>query len=188
MFLCFAAAATLGVAMACVYGELASAFPETGGEYTILGRALGPRWGVAVLGLNLLGFSVAQALSGYGVASYLAAVWPWLPPRPTAAVLVVVVTLVSVLNIRMNARVTGLFLAVELLSLLVLTALGFAAARRGLGPALLHPWSRPHTAWRRRRGRRSAQRPRGPSTPSTATARRSSWARRCTRPRAASPR
>ena len=41
VFICFAAAALVGVAMAMVYGELASAFPQTGGEYTILGKALG---------------------------------------------------------------------------------------------------------------------------------------------------
>ena len=139
VFLCFAAAVALGLAMAAIYGELASAFPETGGEYTILTRALGPRWGVSVLGLNLLGFSVAQALSGYGVASYLAAVWPGLPPRPVAALLVAAVTLTSVLNIRVNARVTGLFLAVELLSLLALAVLGFTAARRGVWPVMSHP-------------------------------------------------
>ena len=36
VFLCFAAAALFGVAMSCVYGELGSAFPGSGGEYTIL--------------------------------------------------------------------------------------------------------------------------------------------------------
>ena len=139
VFLCFGAAALLGLAMAAVYGELASAFPETGGEYTILNRALGPAWGIAVLGLNLLGFSIAQALSGVGVATYLAAVWPGLPVTPTAAVLVVLVTATAVLNIRVNAAVTGAFLAVELAALLLLTTLGLAHVHRGPVAALLRP-------------------------------------------------
>jgi amino acid transporter len=139
VFLCFAAAAVLGLAMASVYGELASAFPETGGEYTILRRVLGPPWGFAVLGLNLLGFSIAQALSGFGVATYLAAVWPDLPVAPTAAVLVVLVTATAVLNIRINALVTGVFLAVELLALAVLAGLGLAHPHRSAAAALLHP-------------------------------------------------
>ncbi len=138
-FACFVAAAVLGLAMAAVYGELASAFPETGGEYTILGRALGPAWGVAVLCLNLLGFSIAQALSGFGVATYLGAVWPGLPIAPTAGLLVLVVTATAVLNIRVNAAVTGAFLAVELAALVLLTLLGFAHLHRGPAAALLHP-------------------------------------------------
>ena len=65
VFGCFCAAALLGLAMAAVYGELASAFPQAGGEYAILGHALGPPWGVAALGLNLLGFSVASRCRGW---------------------------------------------------------------------------------------------------------------------------
>ena len=139
VFACFAAAALLGLAMAAVYGELASAYPQTGGEYAILGHALGPSWGVAALGVNLLGFSVAQSLSGLGVASYLQAVLPGLPAVPTAAVLVVVVTGVAVLNIRVGAGVTGVFLAVEMLALATLAALGFAHPHRSVAAVVLHP-------------------------------------------------
>jgi amino acid transporter len=139
IFLCFAAAALLGVAMAAVYGELASAYPQTGGEYTILGKALGPGWGVAALGINLLGFSLAQSLSGLGVVTYLSALAPGLPPVPTAAALVVIVTGVAILNIRVNAWVTGVFLAVELSALAALAALGLFHPQRSLAAAVLHP-------------------------------------------------
>ncbi len=139
VFACFAAAALLGVAMAAVYGELAAAFPETGGEYTILARALGPAWGVSALSLNLLGFSVAQSLSGLGVATYLQAVFPDLPAVPTAVALVVLVTATGVLNIRVGAGITGVFLAVEMLALVVLAAIGFAHPHRSFAAAVLHP-------------------------------------------------
>ena len=39
-FLFFLASAGLGVAMALVYAELVSAFPETGAEYTIIIRTI----------------------------------------------------------------------------------------------------------------------------------------------------
>ena len=138
-FACFAAAAILGLAMAAVYGELASAYPQTGGEYAILGHALGPSWGVSALGLNLLGFSVAQSLSGLGAASYLKAILPGLPPTPTAAGLVLAVTAVAVLNVRVGARITGAFLAVEMLALATLAVLGFAHPHRSIAAAVLHP-------------------------------------------------
>jgi amino acid transporter len=139
VFLCFVAAAILGLAMAVVYGELASAFPDTGGEYTILSRTLGPVWGTSALGLNLLGFILAQPLSGLGVATYLSALAPGLPAVPTAVVLVALCTLLSVLNIRINALVTGVFLAVELLALGAVAALGLAHPHRSIAAAVLHP-------------------------------------------------
>jgi len=139
VFLCFAAAAILGLAMAVVYAELSSAFPDTGGEYTILSRTLGPVWGTAVLGLNLLGFALGLSLSGLGVSTYLSALSPGLAAVPTAVVLVALCTLMSVLNIRINALVTGAFLAVELLALCAVAALGLLHPHRSLAVAVLHP-------------------------------------------------
>jgi amino acid transporter len=138
-FACFVAAALLGVAMAAVYGELASAFPETGAEYTVLGRTLGPTWGFAILGLNLTGYAIAQALSGLGVATFLDVIAPGLAPAPTAIVLILAVTAVGVLNIQISALITGIFLALEALSLVVLTGLGFLHPHRDILAAVLHP-------------------------------------------------
>lgn len=122
--LCFAAAALLGVAIANVYAELSAAFPETGGEYTIVGRALGPAWGFAMLGLNLLTFSIAPAMTGLGVATYLQVVWPSLPAIPTAMVAVTLCMGTAILNVKTNAWVTGGFLSIELISLAVVAWLG----------------------------------------------------------------
>ena len=138
VFVCFSAAALFGVAMAGVYGELGSAFPSSGGEYTILGRVLGPGWGTGVLGLNLLCFCISLALSGFAVSSYLDAVWPALPARPLAASMVVLVTGLAVLHIRVGALVTGGFLLVEILALATLAVLGFQHADAPLA-VLLHP-------------------------------------------------
>jgi amino acid transporter len=137
-FLCFAAAALLGVAMANVYAELAAAFPETGGEYTIIGRTLGPALGFAALGLNLASFSIAQALSGLGVAGYLSVLAPGLPAVPTALVLVAIVTGVAVLNIRVNALITGLFLTLELSALTLVTLLGLLHPHRAVSEIVFH--------------------------------------------------
>lgn len=135
---CFAAAALFGVAMSCVYGELGSAFPGSGGEYTILGRVLGPNWAKGVLALNLMGFSISLALSGFGVATYLSAVVPGLPARPLAALLVLVVAGIAVLHIQVGAVITGGFLLIELLALAVLTVLGVQHLHQPLS-ALMHP-------------------------------------------------
>ncbi len=138
VLLCFAAAALFGLAMSCVYGELGAAFPGAGGEYTILGRVFGPNWACGVLGLNLLGFSISLALSGYGVATYLGAALPGLPARPLAVLSVLLVSGIAVLRIQVGAAVTGGFLLVELLALAVLTALGVRHLHQPLS-VLLHP-------------------------------------------------
>ena len=141
VFLCFAAAALFGVAMSCVYGELGSAFTGAGGEYTILGQVFGPNWAKGVLGLNLVGFSISLALSGFGAATYLAACVPGLPVRPVAALLVAAVAGIATLDIQVSAVVTGGFLLVELLALAVLTVLTVLGVRHAHLPLsiLLHP-------------------------------------------------
>lgn len=138
VFVCFAMAALFGTAMAGVYGELGSAFPSAGGEYTIYGRVLGRGWAGGVLGLNLLGFCSSLALSAFGVATYLDAVWPWLPARPVAAAIVALVTGIAMLQIRVGAIVTGGFLLVEVAALVVLTGLGVVHAVEPLS-VLIHP-------------------------------------------------
>ncbi len=143
VFACFVAAALVGVLMANVYGELVSAFPDTGAEYTIMGRTLGPTAGFAMLGLLLSGFTVGQALSSLGVAQYLTVILPGLQATPTAIVISLLVTLIAVLNIRINALVTGIFLSLEVLSLIVLTGLGLLHPHRGLS-AVIHPVALSH--------------------------------------------
>ena len=135
-FACFAAAALLGVAMAFVYAELVSAFPETGAEYTMLTRTLGPVFGFAALGLNLANFTVAQALSGLGVADYLGAIAPGCRRGSSRWLLVAAVTGLALLNVRFNALLTGAFLALEAASLVVVTGLGFGHPHRAVWAAM----------------------------------------------------
>jgi amino acid transporter len=137
--LCFVAAAILGVAIANVYAELSAAFPETGGEYTIVGRALGPVWGFAMLGLNLLSFSIGPAMTGLGVATYLRVLGPTLPAAPIAMIAVALCTGLAILNVRINAWVTGLFLSVELISLGVVAWLGLHHPQRSVVAVVAHP-------------------------------------------------
>jgi amino acid transporter len=137
--LCFAAAGVLGLAIGGVYAELASAWPETGGEYTIVGRILGPSAGFAMLGLNLFTFSINPAVIALGAVGYLQALAPGLPTVPTAMALLLACMALSILNVRLNALITGLFLAVELASLATVAWLGFAHPARDALAAAVHP-------------------------------------------------
>ena len=132
-------AALIAVCVAQVYAELGSAFPLAGGEYAMVGRTLGPWAGFAVLGLNLANSLLATAVFALGVGPYLAAAGLGMAPRDLALCVVAGATLLSVLNIRTNALITGLFVAVEIASLAVLAWLGFADPERTLPQVLTHP-------------------------------------------------
>ncbi|MGH7022420.1 MAG: APC family permease [Caulobacteraceae bacterium] len=132
-------AAVVSLAMAFVYAELASAWPLAGGEYAMAGRALGPFVGFVLMGANTVAYTLVPPVLGLGAASYLAVVWPGAPAVPIAAAMIALGTLLGILNIRLNAWVTGLFLVVEALALVVVAALGFSHPARPALAVLTHP-------------------------------------------------
>jgi len=138
-FLSLAAAAVVGLAMAFVYAELASAHPIAGGEYALFGRTMGPLVGFAYMGMNAIGCALGPAVLALGAGAYLQAIWPNAPSVPIAMALIGVATLLGVLNIRTNAWITGAFLAVEVSVLIVLATLGFLHPMRGAGELIIHP-------------------------------------------------
>ncbi len=132
-------AIALGVLVSGLYAELGSAFPHAGGDYTLIGRTVGPTAGIATLCSNLVGLPIALALSGLGVADYLQVIWPGLAALPVALACVAAVTILAALSVRMNAWITGLCLAVEFASLIATATLGFAHPHRDLIGATVHP-------------------------------------------------
>jgi amino acid transporter len=136
---CFLAAGLLALATAYVYAELSSAFPLTGGEYSMIGATLGPSWGFMALGLNIVGGGLGQAVTALGLADYLGVALPGAPAVPVALAATTLVTALSVLHVRVNAWITGAFLLVELATVAVFSALGALHPHRALGGVLLHP-------------------------------------------------
>ncbi|ONI90380.1 amino acid transporter [Actinosynnema sp. ALI-1.44] len=128
----FLAAGVVGVFMAFVYAELASAYPLAGGEYAIVARVLGRLPGFLVMGLILVTQVIIVAVIALGVGIYLSAVFPALNGPVVAAVTVVVAAAFGVLDIKLNAWVTGVFLGIEILALVVVAALGFLNVERPL--------------------------------------------------------
>ncbi|WP_219415640.1 APC family permease [Pseudonocardia nigra] len=135
----FLAAAVIGVFMAFVYAELSSAFPLTGGEYAITARTLGKGAGFLTLGLVLVSNLLILAVIALGVGTYLGVLFDGLDAAVVAAVTVVAAALLAVLDIKVNALVTGVFLAIEMVALVVVTVLGFVHVERPLTDLLLSP-------------------------------------------------
>jgi amino acid transporter len=131
--------AAVGIFMSLVYAELASAYPLSGGEYAIVGRVIGPLAGFIILGVNLVGGVLIPAVFALGVSSYLTVIDPSIPAVPTAIATIVLTTILGIFSIKTNAFVTGIFLLMEILALIVVTALGFLHVSRPLTEIVLHP-------------------------------------------------
>jgi amino acid transporter len=144
--LSMAAAALIAVCMAGIYGELGSAFPLAGGEYAIVGRTLGPLPGFVVMGLNLVNSLLGVAVLSLGICDYVSVAIPGLQPLPVALAVITGATLLGVLNIRTNALVTGAFLMVEIMALLILAWLGWRHPMRSPVELLVHPQVLSHGA------------------------------------------
>jgi amino acid transporter len=78
-------------------------------------------------------------VTALGLADYLGVVIPGLPALPVALAVTVATALVGVLNVRLNAKITGAFLAVELAALVVMTTLGVIHAHNPLVDLTIHP-------------------------------------------------
>ena len=135
----FLLAGLVCLATAYVYAELSSAFPIAGGEYVMVARTIGPLAGFIILGINIFNNIIFPPVVGLGVSAVLGTVIPSLPQIPTAIVVVAGSMLCALLNIRVNALVTGVFLVIEVLALLVLVGLGLADPARSVLPMLSHP-------------------------------------------------
>ncbi|MEU5697050.1 APC family permease [Actinosynnema sp. NPDC020468] len=138
-FWSFVIAAVVGVFMAFVYAELASAYPLSGGEYAIVARTLGRLPGFVTLGLLLVTQLLIIAVIALGVGTYLEVLIPGLSAPVVAAVTTAAATLLAVFDVKLNAWITGVFLAIEMVALVVVTALGLADPARGLGELISAP-------------------------------------------------
>jgi amino acid transporter len=124
--LAFAVAAIAGIFMAYCYSELSSAFPVTGGEYAFAARTLGRATGFALFTLTLIGTVLILGVIALGTGDYLGVAWPALSGKAVGVVVLLVTMVIAILNIRTNAWVTGIFLAIELIAVAVLAVLGIA--------------------------------------------------------------
>lgn len=130
-------AAVAAILVGACYAELSATYPVTGGEYTWAARLLGRPAGFATFMLTLVSGILIIAVIALGTGEYLGAAFSSLSGTWVGIVVIAVTTVVSVLDIRTNAWVTGIFLAIELLAVLILAVLGFVHPERGLG-TLVH--------------------------------------------------
>lgn len=138
-FWSFLGAGVVGILMAFVYAELSSAYPLTGGEYAIVARTIGHLPGFLVLGLMMITQLLIVAVIALGVGTYLSVLFPAVHGPTVAAVTCVLTAVLAIFDIKLNAWVTGVFLAIEMLALVVVSGLGLVHPARPFTDLLTHP-------------------------------------------------
>jgi len=131
----------IGVAVvwAVVYAELASAYPYAGGDYVGVGAILGPWAGFASLTVWAVTAGPANAFLARTVAIYAGELVPTVSPLLVTFGALGAATAIAVLAVRTSALVTGSFLAIEMLAVLVLIGAGLRHPVRGLAEVVVHP-------------------------------------------------
>jgi basic amino acid/polyamine antiporter, APA family len=109
--------------------QLAAEYPRSGGTYEYGYRVLTPAFGFAAGWVFLAGKISAAGTVALGLAGYLNALIPGVPPRAVAVGAVVAFTLLSYYGVRRSSRVNLLIVALSLGSLLLFVVAGAGAFR-----------------------------------------------------------
>ena len=141
-FWAFVIAGVIGVGMAFAYAESGTAFPVTGGEWALVSRILGRPLGFVSLVFMLISVIVIPSSIALGASQYLSVIWAgaadpmW--QKIIAAIIMLVVGGLAVLQIKTNSIIQGILLGVELIAVASITVLGFAHVHQS-GMVLLSP-------------------------------------------------
>lgn len=140
VLLAWAAGGLLSIIGAMCYGELASTFPNIGGDYHFLGRAYGPRIAFFHAWARLAVIQTGSiALLAYVVGDYAAAILPVGPHGSAlyAGLAVVIITAINWAGIQLGARVQRWLTVVEVggLVLVIVAGLLLAPADPAPGPS-----------------------------------------------------
>lgn len=129
-------AALVGAFMAFCWAELAAKFPVVGGDYALVYHAL-QRTSPSLAGaasfltfaMMLASIIFIPAVIALGTADYLKDIWV-ADPKIAGAVVTGLATLVAILRVKEAAFITGLFLALESLVIIIVSYLGFSNWQR----------------------------------------------------------
>jgi amino acid transporter len=130
-------AAFIAAGMGLVYAELGTAYPIAGGEYAIIGRVLGRGTGFVVFVILLLFYTLLIASFALGAGIQLQTIWSTIDPRMAGLILLVLAAGLAVLRVRTSWIVTTVMLALELVSIGIVSVMGFAHAHDPVGRLLV---------------------------------------------------
>ena len=133
-FMAFIFAAVLAFMFAWCYAELGRAHVSAGGEYVYAKRVLGGMAGYTTFVTVLVSQVFIPPVLATGAATYLnTALGTHLDLQGVALAIIILSFGLGILNIRVNAWITGVFLAAEVIALAAIVVLGFSNASQPAG-------------------------------------------------------
>jgi amino acid transporter len=128
----------VSICIAFCVAELGSMFPVAGGLYIMTAKVLGRGTGFVAL-IALVGISLfVPAAVALGIGTYLSSLNANIPTNLAAGLVMAVMTLIALLQIRSNAIITGISLALELLVVVGLFFAGVTHIHQSAS-MLIHP-------------------------------------------------
>lgn len=127
--------------------ELGASYPTAGYDYAAVGHAIGDWAGATTYIASLPSAALFLSITASGIATY---VQPFgIPLSATTITLIVVgiVTGLALLNIRANEFITGIFMLIEMVALLLIAAVGAYHAQPHAAAAMLHPMHVQNGMW-----------------------------------------
>jgi amino acid transporter len=115
----------IAISVALCMGELGSMYPVAGGLYSIVTRVLGRPIGFLAL-LDYIGQAIFLPASvAIGIGVYVQSLNPDIPSNLAAGAVMIGVTVIAMMRINFNAVLTGIFLLLELIVVVVLAVAGY---------------------------------------------------------------
>jgi amino acid transporter len=127
--------------------ELGSAYPTAGYDYAAIGYSVGDWAACTTYIASLLTLPLFLNTSAVGIAIYLRPLFPSLNDNLITYVTCAVCTGLAMLNIRSSEMITGLFLLIEVVTLLLVAGLGITHVQPGIHELLVHPMASSNGAW-----------------------------------------
>jgi amino acid transporter len=128
--LTFVIAAAMGLALAFCWAELGCAYPIAGGDYTFVARILGrPAGFVSLILSGPVQAVLIPAVVALGIGQYVGVIFN-VNTNILAAVIILLGAAVAIWGVRLSAIAVGVLLAIELLAVVFVGALGLFHVQR----------------------------------------------------------
>src|SRR5947209_5147361 len=119
--------------------ELGAAYPTAGYDYASIGHAIGDWAGATTYIASIASVPLFLNTSAVGIAIYLSPFGMPLSGNAITFITVAVVTALALLNIRSNEAITGVFVLIEGVALLLIATVGIVHIHPGSLAAVVHP-------------------------------------------------
>ena len=127
--------------------ELGAAYPTAGYDYAAIGHAVGDWAGATTYIASLASIPMFLSTSAVGIAIYLQPFGVPLSPSWVTLVVVAIIAVLSLLNIRSNEGITGIFMLIEIVALVLIAAIGIWHVQPGAAARIVHPMRIDNGMW-----------------------------------------